>query len=547
VFSKGKQADVDLNRLKGDYGFFRKHVDLALVAKKTTLKKIKALEKKIENDRKVLGNLRGTDKSETEAKPLSPQKALPQPQKKSSPVSSLIQRSVKVKPSEESKVTPIAQEGVLKEGETPEQIEARKEAEERAIEAQKAERAVVDFVAHKKSLQKQIELDEKLLLTTEQSLANMKEFLKKRLGELEENKRSGIGPEKLPKLRQDIQSVQRKIGRASGKIVERKAHLNGLRERLTQVRMEKEMVVSKAEQKREMAEEARSKSVWLQSPFHPDNLLDWVTTRGPRILMVIVAVALLLLISRLLSSRLARVFVHSSRGVQEGRDNRAQTIALSFGAVGRILIILFGFVMVLQEAGMDVKTVLGGAAILGLAVAFGAQNLMRDYFSGFMILLEDQYELGDIVTIGNMTGTVEKVNMRTTVLRDLEGRVHFIPNGKITQVTNKTFEWARAVFDIDVAFEEDVDKVMGILLELAGEIAKDPRYSDHIIDEPVMQGVDRFGESAVTIKFMIKTKPDMMLIVKREMLRRIKNRFDQVGIKIPVPRRMVLHGERESV
>ena len=239
--------------------------------------------------------------------------------------------------------------------------------------------------------------------------------------------------------------------------------------------------------------------------------------------------------------------MHSSRGVQEGRDNRAQTIALSFGAVGRILIILFGFVMVLQEAGMDVKTVLGGAAILGLAVAFGAQNLMRDYFSGFMILLEDQYELGDIVTIGNMTGTVEKVNMRTTVLRDLEGRVHFIPNGKITQVTNKTFEWARAVFDIDVAFEEDVDKVMGILLELAGEIAKDPRYSDHIIDEPVMQGVDRFGESAVTIKFMIKTKPDMMLIVKREMLRRIKNRFDQVGIKIPVPRRMVLHGERESV
>ena len=187
---------------------------------------------------------------------------------------------------------------------------------------------------------------------------------------MEENKRSGIGPEKLPKLRQDIQSVQRKIGRASGKIVERKTHLNGLRERLTQVRMEKEMVVSKAEQKREMAEEARSKSVWLQSPFHPDNLLDWVTTRGPRILMVILAVALLLLISRFSSSRLARVFVHSGRGMQEGRDNRAQTIALSFGAVARILIILFGFLMVLQEAGMDVKTVLGGGCYHGVGRGF---------------------------------------------------------------------------------------------------------------------------------------------------------------------------------
>ena len=103
------------------------------------------------------------------------------------------------------------------------------------------------------------------------------------------------------------------------------------------------------------------------------------------------------------------------------------------------------------------------------------------------------------------------------------------------------------LLDVGIAYREDVDEVMGILLELAGEIGKDPKYSDHIIDEPVMQGVDRFGESAVTIKFMIKTKADKMLMVKREMLRRIKNKFDQVGIKIPVPRRMVLHGDRENV
>lgn len=548
VSSKGKPASADLDRLKSDYDLFRKHVDLALLAKKTTLKKIQALEKKIENDRKVLGDLRGIGKSETEAKLLSPQKALPQSQKKSSPVSSLLQRSVKVKPSEESKVTPIAQEGALKEGaETPEQIEARKEAEEKAIEAQKAERTVVDFVARKKSLQKQIELDEKLLLTSEQSLTNMEEFLKKRKRELEANKDSSAGQRETLQLQKDIQSIQRKIKRARGEIVERKAHLSVLREQMTQVQVEKEEVVTEAEEKRKMAEEAHQKSAWLKSPFHPNNLLEWVITRGPRIFMVIVVVAILFLISHLFSTKLARVLVRHGRRVQEGRDNRAQTIALSFGSAGRLLIILVGGLMILQEAGMDIKTVLGGAAILGLAVAFGAQNLMRDYFSGFVILLEDQYELGDLVTIGNMTGTVEKVNMRTTVLRDLEGRVHFIPNGKITQVTNKTFEWARAVFDIDVAFEEDVDKVMGILLELAGEIAKDPKYSDHIIDEPVMLGVNGFGESSVSIKFMMKTKPDQMFPVKREMLRRIKNRFDQVGIRIPVPRRMVLHGERESV
>jgi len=548
VSSEEKPAKTDLDRLKGDYDLFIKHVDLALEANKITLEKVKELEEKIENDRKVLASLKGSDKRGDKEKPIVPQAAVPQSQTKSSPVSSVLQRFPKGKPADKSKETRIVQEGEPKgSAETAEQMDARKEAEEKAIEAQEAEQVVVYFVDSRRSLQRQIELNEELLHTSEQSLANMKEFLKKRTGELEEEIESGASREELTLLQQNIHSVRKKIGQAGEEIVKQKTHLNELREQLKQIQVEKEEIVAEAEQKREEAEEAHSKSVWLQSPLHPSNLLDWAITRGPRILIVIVVVVMLLLISRLSSSRLARMLVRRGRDVQEGRENRARTLALSFGAAARILVILVGILMVLEQAGMDIKTVLGGAAILGLAVAFGAQNLMRDYFSGFMILLEDQYELGDLVTIGNMTGTVEKVNMRTTVLRDLEGRIHFIPNGTISQVTNKTFEWARAVFDIDIAFEEDVDKVMRILLELASAIRKEPEYSDHIIDEPVMLGVNGFGESAVTVRFMMKTKPDKRLLVKREMLRRIKNRFNQVGIKIPIPHRIVLHGEQESV
>jgi hypothetical protein len=119
-----------------------------------------------------------------------------------------------------------------------------------------------------------------------------------------------------------------------------------------------------------------------------------------------------------------------------------------------VLITVFAVLLVLQEAGVDIKTVLGGAAIIGVAIAFGAQDLMKDYFSGFLILLEDQYQLGDLVTISGITGTVESVNMRVTVLRDLEGRVHFVPNGSIDHVTNRTYAWGRPVFEVPVRFDE---------------------------------------------------------------------------------------------
>ena len=193
-----------------------------------------------------------------------------------------------------------------------------------------------------------------------------------------------------------------------------------------------------------------------------------------------------------------------------------------------------------RPPGVDVTTVLGGAAILGVAFAFGAQDLMKDYFSGFLILLEDQYQLGDLVTSGGVTGTVESVNMRITVLRDLEGRVHFIPNGNIDHVTNRTYAWGRPVFEVPVHFDEDVDRVMEVLVEVANDLRDDPDWKGSIIGEPDMLGVDKFTEYGVVIKFMVKTQPDQLFPVRRQMLRRINKRFNELGIRITVPQRIIV-------
>ena len=167
---------------------------------------------------------------------------------------------------------------------------------------------------------------------------------------------------------------------------------------------------------------------------------------------------------------------------------RADTLALSFSAVSSLVIAVGGFFVLLQEAGVDLATVLGGAAVLGVAIAFGAQNLMRDYFSGFMILLEDQFELGDLVTIGTTTGRVEKVNMRTTTLRDIEGRVHFIPNGVVNGVTNWTYEYSRAVIDVSVSYREKVDPALAILLRVAEGLHGEAEWKDRLLEEPMLMG-----------------------------------------------------------
>ncbi len=281
---------------------------------------------------------------------------------------------------------------------------------------------------------------------------------------------------------------------------------------------------------------------FVRSPVAPQRLVRWITQTGPGVLAIVV----LMVVLRWLAGFVARGVIgglvrrgrHTSRAA---REERAETLSRVFRSTATVVVVLAGSLAVLNEAGMDVTVLLGGAAVLGAAVAFGSQSLIKDYFSGFMVLVENQYSVGNVVQIGSMAGVVEDITLRVTVLRDLEGVVHFIPHSQLNTVSNLTFGWSRAMFDVGIAYKENVDEVIGILNILAREMRTDATYGPMILDEPEMLGVDAFADSAVVIRFLVKTRPLDRWKVKRELLRRIKLRFDELGIEIPFPHRTVFH------
>ncbi len=517
-----------IEQLEQEYALVRQHADLALQAGRILGEQTSRLEENIARDSQALERLRSTDSAEARGD-AEDEAAAQQPQAAPAGAPAPAEQA----PQPQAASPPDRQE-------TAEQVEARREVEQKDAEAKRAEQAVVEYVDRKQALQKQIVLAKKLIDTDEQSQDTAFELLRRRESGLEAQIQAGAKPAELQASQREVRRLQGTIEKLGEVIESRTERLSELHEQLHALQEEQLLVVEGARLKREEAEAARRRSAWLESPLHPDNITHWAVTRGPGILIMLAAIVALFATARIVATLLARMLVRPAQRGDAARAKRAETIAVSFGGAARIIIVMVGALLLLEEAGVNIRTVLGGAAVLGLAVAFGAQNLMRDYFSGFMILLEDQYELGDLVTIGDVTGIVERANMRTTVLRDLEGRTHFIANGQITRVTNRSYGWARAVFEISVAFHEDVDRVMVLLIEIAREMRKDENYRPDIIDEPIMLGVDDFGDAAVVIKFMMKTKPDKMFPVRREMLRRIKNRFEQEGIEIPIPKRMIV-------
>ena len=278
----------------------------------------------------------------------------------------------------------------------------------------------------------------------------------------------------------------------------------------------------------------------FENPFTLKYLVHWLFDHAPKLAMILLGSLALHTLLRFGCRQIAQVMsLGGSRGTQRERENRAVTLVAVFRNVASVAIIGGGILMALDEVGIPIMPLMGGAAVLGLAVAFGAQNLVRDYFSGFMVLMEDQYGINDVVKIGDTSGVVEKITLRVTVLRDLEGIVHFIPHGSITRVSNMTHGWSRAVVEINISYKEDPDYVMNVLLDVARELRNDPEFRPLILDEPEMLGLDRFADYSVVIKFVLKTHPLKRWPVKRELLRRIKRKFDELGIEIPCPQRTV--------
>ena len=259
-------------------------------------------------------------------------------------------------------------------------------------------------------------------------------------------------------------------------------------------------------------------------------------------LTILLTALSLLIFFKYLLKFFAKRMVKKAETLSRETSLRIKTFGKIFTWAIGVLIIITAVFLILETFGVSVAPLLAGAGIVGLAFGFGGQYLIRDIIGGFFILIEGQYMIDDVIKVGEYSGLVEDINLRITTLRDLEGRVIIIPNGEIKGVINYTKGYAHALIDLGIAYKENVDKVIEVIKELGRQMREDPYYGKLILADLEMFGVDEFGDSAVIIKFRIKTLPMKQWDVSREFKRRLKNRFDELGIEIPFPHRMVYWG-----
>ncbi len=273
--------------------------------------------------------------------------------------------------------------------------------------------------------------------------------------------------------------------------------------------------------------------------------MSWLITNGSRIAVIVIGSLLAIWIIRIVVNRSIRKLALPDKfGVE--RAKRTQTLARIVETTLRVVILTGALLMILRQVGIEIGPLLAGAGVIGLAVGFGAQSLVKDVIGGFFILLENHMNVGDVVKISGVAGLVESINLRVTVLRDLEGNVHIVPNGEIGVVTNMTKEWSRALLDIGVAYKEDVDEVISVLEEVGEGMRNDGTFGKLILEPMDVLGLDSFGDSSVNIRVMMKTMPIEQWKVAREFRKRVKRAFDEKGIEIPFPHRTLYIGEAPS-
>ena len=276
-----------------------------------------------------------------------------------------------------------------------------------------------------------------------------------------------------------------------------------------------------------------------------EQVVHWLTGPGVRIILVLGGAYVFTRVIHLLIERL-HLFVTPGEGpkaeVLEKRK-RAETLRRTLSNLVTTVVMAVAGLILLRELGVDITPIITAAGIGGLAVGFGAQNFVRDIIAGFFILLENQIRVGDVADINGKVGVVEAIRLRTVVLRSLNGTVHIIPNGAITDLANMTKDYSYAVLDVGVAYKENVDHVMDVLQEIGAEFEKDSNFSEKLLGSLEMFGVNSLDDSAVTIRIRIKTLPIEQWGVARELRRRIKNTFDEKGIEIPFPHVSIYMGE----
>lgn len=268
-----------------------------------------------------------------------------------------------------------------------------------------------------------------------------------------------------------------------------------------------------------------------------------------RVVLIVIAALLAIKFIRIGLSRLEAILVRareSSESVPGAAAMRIRTLMSVLWTIVAGLVWFTAVLTILGQVGVNVTPILASAGVVGLAVGFGAQNLVKDFVSGFFLILENQIRVGDVAVINGTGGLVEVITFRTIVLRDQAAVVHVFPNGSINTLSNMTKDWSAYVIDVGVSYREDTDRVVEVMRRVAGELQSDPQYGSAMLAPIEIIGVNAFTDSAVTIKARLKTLPIKQWMVGREYRRRLKKAFDAENIEFPFPQRTVLVGEAKA-
>jgi small conductance mechanosensitive channel len=275
------------------------------------------------------------------------------------------------------------------------------------------------------------------------------------------------------------------------------------------------------------------------------DIVDWTRKDAPKFLVVLIIAAILLRLVRMIAKRL-EVYSHHQTVPGGLRGQQLRTLASVISSVGAVVIYFLAALQVLPLFGIDMKPILASAGIVGLAIGFGSQTLVKDVINGFFILLENQYDIGDVVRLAGVTGTVEAMTLRRTLLRDGDGTLHNVPNSEIKVVSNLTRDWAQIALHIITDYNENSDRVIKLLQDVAAEVYNDPEYHDSIVAQPEVPGIERVTGTEVEYLMLVKVKPGHQYRVSRHLRRRIKECFEQYGIKTGGPAKIYIAETPES-
>jgi small conductance mechanosensitive channel len=268
-----------------------------------------------------------------------------------------------------------------------------------------------------------------------------------------------------------------------------------------------------------------------------DRVTDWLLTHGLRILLILALALVADLVLRLVVPRVIRPTVARQMRGKPGEEieQRSHTLVAVLRGSSRFVLVVWALFTILPELGVNITPMLASVGIAGIALGFGAQSLVKDVLTGLFILIENQYSKGDVVTVAGITGQVEEVGLRRTVLRDLDGVVHHVPNSQIAVASNLTQEWSRVNLNVSVAYGEDLDRVFEVINRVGRELAADAEFGPLILTAPQVLRVEAFGESGIAIKILGDTEPIRQWEVLGELRKRLIRAFVEEGVRVPYP------------